>query len=480
MKERLRVLDEIAVDVEINKNPFDFKLKNLFLMAARKNAKRAFLFVSKVLGKHIPVNPKQSILTGRLLGFLAAEKVQGRFSNFHIIVQAIKDDKFADEALEYAKANLISLDKPTLFIGFAETATALGNSVFAQFKGDNVFYIHTTREELIECTSAFDFEEEHSHATSHFCYPLQEDILNNYERIVLVDDEITTGKTALNLIKAINNKYPNKEYVVVSILDWRRKEHIKEYKALERELKIKIHEVSLIDGEAECHSPSVKGIEIVYQNQNNTNKSINIQEEFYTDGLKLGKLGDGSQILKLRDGSQILRDKSEVLVKNHSFTWDGYRSFTKRLCSGELKKYSYINSSGRFGISSGEINKIEAYAEKIVRAMEPFSEKVIILGTEEFMYIPMVIASKIPNAKYQSTTRSPIYAKNEKDYGIQCASRFRSPFDKEVINYVYNIKKDMYEEVLFITERKLDDESKEEMINLFVSVGIYRINFVHF
>ncbi|MBE6043914.1 MAG: hypothetical protein E7216_06720 [Clostridium thermopalmarium] len=477
MRERLRVLDEIAVDVEINKNQFDFKLKNLFLMAARKNAKRAFLFVSRVLGKHIPVNPKQSILTGRLLGFLAAEKIQGQSLNFNIIVEAIKDDKFADEALEYANANLISLDKPTLFIGFAETATALGNSVFAQFKGNNIFYIHTTREELVECASAFDFEEEHSHATSHFCYPLQEDILNNYERIVLVDDEITTGKTALNLIKAINRKYPNKEYMVVSILDWRREEHIKEYKVLERELNIKIHEVSLIDGEAECHSPSAKGIEIVYQNQNNINKSINIQEEFYKDGLKLG---DSSEILKLRDGSQILRDKSEVLVKNYSFTWDEYGNFTKRLCSGELKKYSYINSSGRFGISRSEINKIEAYAEKIVRVIEPFSEKVIVLGTEEFMYIPMVIGSKIPNAKYQSTTRSPIYAKNEKGYGIQCASRFRSPFDKEVVNYVYNIKKDMYEEVLFITERKLDEESKDEMINLFVSVGIYKINFVYF
>lgn len=38
----------------------------------------------------------------------------------------------------------------------------------------------------------------------------------------------------------------------------------------------------------------------------------------------------------------------------------------------------------------------------------------------------------------------------------------------------------MYEEVLFITERKLDEESKDEMINLFVSVGIYKINFVYF
>lgn len=453
MKERLRVLDEIAVDVEIYKNSFDFQLKELFLMAARRNAKRAFLFVSKLLGKHIPVNPKKSLLTGRLLGFLIGDKVQkmrGQSFNFGLIVQALKNDNYIDEALEYANNNLVTLDKPTLFIGFAETATALGNSVFAQFRGDNIFYIHTTRDELIECTSTFDFEEEHSHATSHFCYPLRENILNNYERIVLVDDEITTGKTALNLIRSINHKYPEKEYVVVSILDWRREEHIKEYKSLERELGVRIHEVSLVDGKAECNSPLVKDIKISYQNEN------------------------------LGDSSRSFGDGAEVLVKDYSFTWDGYKNFTKRLCNGELKNYSYIDSSGRFGVSRDEISKIEAYAEKIANTIDVFNKRVVVLGTEEFMYIPMVIASKIPNAKYQSTTRSPIYVNREEDYGIQCASKFRSPFDKDVTNYVYNIKENMYDEALFITEREIDKESKVEIINLFKNVGIYKISFIYF
>ncbi|QGU93920.1 hypothetical protein GOM49_01155 [Clostridium bovifaecis] len=450
MRERLRVLDEIAVDVEIHKNPFHFELKDLFSMAARRNEKRAFLFVSKLLGKHIPINPKKALLTGRLLGYFIDQKTRGQSFNFELIVRALKDDKYIDEALEYANNNLITLHKPTLFIGFAETATALGNSVFAQFVGGNILYIHTTRDELMECTSTFDFEEEHSHATSHFCYPLREDILNDYERIVLVDDEITTGKTALNLIKSINHKYPKKEYVVVSILDWRRKEHIKEYKSLERELGVKIHEVSLVDGEAECNSPSVKGIEISYQNEN------------------------------LGDGPQVSENGSEVLVKDYSFVWGEYKNFTRRLCDGELKNYRYIESSGRFGISSGEISKIEASAGKIVSTIGAFNKRVIVLGTEEFMYIPMVIASKIPNAKYQSTTRSPIYANREESYGIQCASKFRSPFDKGITNYIYNIKENMYDEALFITEREVDKESKAEIINLFKSVGIYDISFIYF
>lgn len=41
-------------------------------MAARKNIKRGFLFVSKVLGKHIPVQPLIPLIGG---GILAARYV---------------------------------------------------------------------------------------------------------------------------------------------------------------------------------------------------------------------------------------------------------------------------------------------------------------------------------------------------------------------------------------------------------------------
>lgn len=473
MKKTLTVLEQVAVDVEVSENPFNFELQDLFLVAARNNSKRAFLFVSKLLGKHIPVNPKKAILTGRLLGFLINEKIKlgGRGYNISLLAQALKYDRYIDSALDYAKENLITLHEPTLFIGFAETATALGNSVFSQFYGEDIFYIHTTRDDLIECTSVFNFEEEHSHATSHFCYPLKGELLKNYKRIVLVDDEITTGKTALNLIKAINNKYPGKEYIVVSILDWRRNKHIEEYKSLEKELGVKIHEVCLLDGEATCNSPSIKDIEIQYQNNEGDLYNKNVYEEYYENG----NLYKADCKYKGQEKSD-----NQVLVKNHLIHWQQYRNFTRNLSDGKLKDYNYLNFSGRFGLTPEEMNCIERYVDNTIDILGTFHSETLVLGTEEFMYIPMLIASKIPGAMYQSTTRSPIYTSHGDEYGVQCAAIFRNPFDKGVTNYVYNIKKGTYKEVLFITEREVDKESKDELIRLFTALNIGKINFVCF
>ena len=88
-----------------------------------------------------------------------------------------------------------TLKEKTLFIGFAETATALGHSVFENFK-DNSFFLHTTREYLKDVNKLSEFCEEHSHATEHFLYGNPK----KFDRIVLIDDEFTTGNTALNFI----------------------------------------------------------------------------------------------------------------------------------------------------------------------------------------------------------------------------------------------------------------------------------------
>ncbi|MCY6355647.1 phosphoribosyltransferase family protein [Clostridium sp. ZS2-4] len=470
MKKTLSILDKIAVDIQISENIFNFELEDLFLMAARKNPKRAFLFVSKLLGKHIPVNPKQAILTGRLIGVMIGEKIGAiKEINYSIISKALKDDKFSDEALVYADSKLISLNKHTLFVGFAETATALGNSVFAQFKGDNIYYIHTTRDELLQCRSAFNFEEEHSHAVSHFCYPLKEEFLSGFERIVLVDDEITTGKTALNLIEAINDKYPKKEYIIASILDWRSEEYIKRYKDLEEKLGVKINVVSLLNGQATCSSPSIEGMDIHYENS--CHKKIeHIHEEFYQV--------DFPAIKAEKNFTEI--NNEGVVVRNYFFKINNCREFTRILASEDKKNYSYLDFSGRFGIAHDELKEMEKMLSNLVNTIKPLDEKVLVLGTEEFMYIPMLMASLIEGAKYQSTTRSPIYVGKQEEYAIKFAAKFNNPFDKDVINYVYNIGQDMYKEVLFVTEREIDGKSKNELINLFYSAGIEKINFVYF
>ena len=62
-----KFLTAITCDIEVTENPYELPLEEFFTMAARINKKRSFLFVSKVLGKHLPINPQKGLLTGALL-----------------------------------------------------------------------------------------------------------------------------------------------------------------------------------------------------------------------------------------------------------------------------------------------------------------------------------------------------------------------------------------------------------------------------
>ena len=71
------ILDAITIDIEVTANPYQLPLEEFFTMAARINKKRSFLFVSKVLGKHLPINPQKGLLTAALLGSRYAESIKG-------------------------------------------------------------------------------------------------------------------------------------------------------------------------------------------------------------------------------------------------------------------------------------------------------------------------------------------------------------------------------------------------------------------
>ncbi|WP_203929088.1 phosphoribosyltransferase domain-containing protein, partial [Virgisporangium ochraceum] len=55
----------------------DLRLDDLAGLAVRRNPKRAHLVVSKVLGKHIPTDPRLVYASARLLGDKAAAALGG-------------------------------------------------------------------------------------------------------------------------------------------------------------------------------------------------------------------------------------------------------------------------------------------------------------------------------------------------------------------------------------------------------------------
>lgn len=174
-------------------------LDELFDIAERRNPKRAFLFVSKVLGRHIPVLP--SVMRS------VYQQLAQQFST--------------------------KLEGPVLFIGMAETAVGLGAGVFDELRSrfsDSV-YLTSTRHP-IDGDLLCEFKENHSHATDHLLYLPNDSELRRRvvqaKTVVLIDDEATTGNTFINLLAALVE--PNKsegvgltqikQVITLTLTDW--------------------------------------------------------------------------------------------------------------------------------------------------------------------------------------------------------------------------------------------------------------------
>lgn len=171
-------------------------VEDMLRMAERLNPKRAFLFVSSVLGRHIPVR-----------------------AGAH---RSILND-LADLA-----APVIDTDMDVLVMGYAETAVGLGaglhDALRAHMGAGRIGYLPTTRHPG-EDAVWFEFSEDHSHATAHHVLvptePEMSDLTKTAQTLVLVDDEVTTGATFLNLLMAASAAGKNfKDIVLVTLTDW--------------------------------------------------------------------------------------------------------------------------------------------------------------------------------------------------------------------------------------------------------------------
>lgn len=148
--------------------------------AARANPKRAFLFLSKVLGKHYPSRPS------------AMAEVHQKLA-----------------------ATVPPAQGPIVFIGMAETATGLGQGVFEAWTnahpGQPALYLQTTRYRIPDA-DCLVFEESHSHAPRIFLHlPAQakaKALLRAVRQVVLIDDELSTGNTFINLVERLRPVMP--------------------------------------------------------------------------------------------------------------------------------------------------------------------------------------------------------------------------------------------------------------------------------
>ncbi|MBW4085658.1 phosphoribosyltransferase family protein [Paenibacillus sp. S150] len=418
-------------------------------MAARINKKRSFLFVSKVLGKHIPVNPYTPLLSGAALALLLYREMAGGAS------AAERMDELMDQAVhglihpEHAEkayhdlldAQLV-LPEPVLFIGFAETATALGHSMYNMFAA-GASYIHTTREDIPELESAVSFEEEHSHAVDHLCYALNAELLSGDGPAVLVDDEITTGNTAINTIRDIQSKFPRKEYVVASLLDWRSSANIQAYRELEQELGIRIRALSLLQGT----------IEVM-----------------------------GTPQLSLVEAKAEASAAAEAPVIM-TYVQDGLERLdvTSADSCGQINASPYLKLSGRFGLESQDNKRLDQGAAQAASQLRGLREgaTALVLGVGEFMYLPMRIAADMgEGVAYQSSTRSPIHPERRPDYGVHSAAAYPSAGDPGITNYIYNVDPGQYDDIFVLLERDVPRRRIEPMTDILKRLAGNKVHLV--
>ncbi|MDR1309896.1 MAG: phosphoribosyltransferase family protein [Deltaproteobacteria bacterium] len=168
---------------------------SLFALASRQNPRRGFLFVSKVLGKHWPARPSAMARAHRALA---------------------------------GKLHALRLDGPLVFIALAETAIGLGRAVFEEFcarpGGPAALFTQTTRYSLGR-KAVLGLDEAHSHARGHLVHepadPGDRETFYGARTLVLVDDEISTGRTLAGLARAFLGLCPTLGAVaLVSLTDW--------------------------------------------------------------------------------------------------------------------------------------------------------------------------------------------------------------------------------------------------------------------
>lgn len=336
----------------------EWSVEQLVRPGLRRNPRRAHLLVSEVLGKHIPVDPELVTAAADQLGTLVLDAVGG---------------------------------SDVVVLGFAETATGLGHGVAARLNAYS--YLHSTRRDVPGLEVYGEFQEGHSHATDHKLLPTSADVLAVPLPLVLVDDEISTGKTALEAIRSVHAVTPRAHYVIASLVDMRNEEHILETEAVATELGVTIVSVSLAQGSVEL-----------------------------ADGL----VGD---VTGLPDPTFNPAAETAGTVTRLDADWP-----------------ATVPDGGRHGFLSFDTPAFENAIADVAMRVEtvvPAGRPVVVLGHEELMYLPLRLALILRAgghpALFQTTTRSPAYVLDTPNYPLRRGFQFLAPENGEPeARYVYN------------------------------------------
>jgi hypothetical protein len=334
-------------------NPAYDDIEDLITFASRENKKRGFFFVSKILGKHIPVKPSKM-----------------------------------RQSYDLIAADVGHHDGNMVVVGMSEAAVGLGggvaDSLWRKDTDKKVIFHHTTRHELKGQEIWFNVNESHSHAKSHLIYkpaPILKMEMKSAKSLVLVDDEITTGKTLFQLACGYLTKLASVETLyLASLISWMTDE-----------------------------------MELIFRQE----------LKAYCD-----------------DANRDMPELIFVSLAKGSFEFTRNKAFSADLPAKTdiyLEDAKSISNLGRKGVLM-PIN-VDDNGDDMVAQDLTQCEKVSVIGTGEHLFYPFLVAEKLEengvNVFFQSTTRSPIIV----DGAIKSKEviRFSRKNGKEVNHFAYNL-----------------------------------------
>ena len=413
------VAERLDVRLETTASPAGVEVADLVGLAVRDNPRRAHLLVSTVLGKHVPTDPRLVLGTGLLLGRFVASVLAGEEPVVPAGValgEALTGSAAAAGALlEAVRRGGPAVPGPVTVLGYAETATGLGHAVFdallPRVSPGAVTYLHSTRRRVAGVPEVGGFEEEHSHATSHRLLPREPGMLGGPGPLVLVDDELSTGTTALNTIRALHALAPRSRYVVAALVDLRGPDDVESFVRTAAGLGTRIDVVSLAAGR------------------------VHLPHDVLDRGRRLVAEHREHPLQPLPAPSRPPRRAARVVTRGGS--------------RGQEGRLGGV-ASGRHGVSSGDARALDGFLREAAAAVEAASQRtgrLHVLGTEELMYPPVRLAAALAASTgrevvFSTTTRSPVLVVDDPGYAVRSSLRFPAhdaPVDGPGHRYAYNL-----------------------------------------
>jgi hypothetical protein len=245
-------------------------------------------------------------------------------------------------------------------------------------------------------------------------------VLAGADVVVLVDDEVTTGRTMLNTITAVHARHPRPRYVVAALLDWRDDDARHQFATLAERLGTAIEVVALVTGRVH------------------------------------GELVDGAPPAE----PDAARPPATAAPEHHVIDLP-------------------VPPTARLGWGPTEQAALDAHlpgaAEALAGALG--SGATLCVGTEELMYVPLRIAGhlaagdRVRPVRYQSTTRSPIVVADVPGYPVRQGLRFAHHDEPERVSRLYNVAPGAYDDVMVFVEGAADRLRVEPMAAALAGTG---------